>query len=337
MNEKKYFIVGVLGIVVVLSSVVIYNSSHNQSPASKEAGDVTTDSLLGCYAFQSNKDIYTLEIRHEHTVEDRTDISGVLSYSNFQKDSSSGSFNGTYSNEVVVGNYSFESEGMHSVRQIAFKKVGDAFIPGYGPSSSIHGVDTFTDTKNIQYEPEQVFVKTTICNQLRTFTEQDRIFSFTYNPFFSVFEDEKTLSKNWKLNAEENGVLLARLDIPQSYFSDTNFSGAMLTIGQSSAEKEIRECLTTSHLGPDTSVDATIDNFPAKKYHWTDAGAGNFYETTSYHTIVDGDCFVLEYTIHSTNIGNYTSEQNIQEFNKEKITKELEEIIKNISFHIQSD
>jgi hypothetical protein len=57
----------------------------------------------------------------------------LLSFKNFEKDSSSGTFTGTYNSAgILIADYSFQSEGMSSVMQVAFKKDGDNFIRGHG-------------------------------------------------------------------------------------------------------------------------------------------------------------------------------------------------------------
>lgn len=323
--------------MALITLLVVYLSSHETTTVITETPTSSAESLLGCYVFQSGNDIYTLEIRDEIAKENSLQISGVLSYDNFQKDSSSGSFIGTYTDGVLIGNYSFMSEGSHSERQIAFKKQENTFIAGYGPYETVNDIETFTDIHAISYDSKQEFTKSTQCNSLRTFTEQDGLFSFHYNPYFSVFEDKKMLSTNWRLDTTHTGILLARLDVPRSYFPQTNFSGATLTIGQSSDHNEITQCMAPLHDERTTSTEVLIDNFPARKYVWTDVAAGNYYETISYHTIVDGDCFVIEYTLHFTAIANYSPDQKITEFDKEKITNNIEQIIHSITFHINSD
>ena len=113
---------------------------------------------------------------------------------------------------------------------------------------------------------------------------------------------------------------------------NTNFSEAKLTVNTSTNPTEIKNC--TADLG---GTEATISGYSFKKYISTDAGAGNFYETTSYKGLLDGDCYRLEYTIHSTNIGNYPPELGIKEFDKAKVQDELERIVQSFKFLINSD
>lgn len=105
--------------------------------------------ILGCYEMTSGKDVYSLLIA---SVQDGK-FTGKLEFDNFEKDSSSGTYSGTYENEILLGDYSFQSEGMQSVMQVAFKKSGDTFVRGYGD------VDTtgtrFIDINNVAYDPSQ--------------------------------------------------------------------------------------------------------------------------------------------------------------------------------------
>lgn len=60
-------------------------------------------------------------------------------------------------------------------------------------------------------------------------------------------------------------------------------------------------------------------------------GAGNYYETTSYRTVYNDECYAIEYTIHSTNIDNYSPDQGITKFDKEKITSILDAMVQSFN------
>jgi len=113
--------------------------------------------IVGCYAVVFNKDVYTLNIQSQSG----ENFSGTLAFKNWEKDSSSGTFVGTYKDEILLGDYSFQSEGTYSVMQVIFKKTGDDFIRGYGEVKN-EGT-RFVDTNNITYDsssPLSVFKKT---------------------------------------------------------------------------------------------------------------------------------------------------------------------------------
>ncbi len=45
--------------------------------------------------------------------------------------------------ELLIADYSYNSEGIQSVRQIAFKKTGKTFIEGYGETETKNGKTIF--------------------------------------------------------------------------------------------------------------------------------------------------------------------------------------------------
>lgn len=63
-----------------------------------------------------------------------------------------------------------------------------------------------------------------------------------------------------------------------------------------------------------------------------DAGAGNFYEFTSYRAVQDGVCKVFEYTIQRSSVENYPEERGIKEFDRSAIVNVLEGILDTVQF-----
>lgn len=139
--------------------------------------------------------------------------------------------------------------------------------------------------------------------ELKTYTDPEGVFSFKYPLGFEVSGRE--------------GAIVSEINIPKSYMPKTNFSDAKLTINWSNQPSDIKNC----HGETNTS----------------DAGAGNFYETTTVKRIYDGDCYSFEYTIHSTNIGNYDPSQGIKEFDKVKIKSDLNGVINSFKYLVNSD
>lgn len=124
--------------------------------------DVGTEngSVLGCYVGGTSQDIYTLRVEQQNGQQ----VTGRLSFKNYQKDSSSGAFEGEYQDGILFGDYAFQSEGMDSVMEVAFKKVGDSFVRGYGDMT---GEAKFADADKITYDetsPLNVFKKTECVN-----------------------------------------------------------------------------------------------------------------------------------------------------------------------------
>lgn len=103
-------------------------------------------SILGCYVARIGQDVYTMNIQSENG----GNVSGTLDFDNFEKDSSSGVFTGTYKDGILLGDYAFQSEGMDSIMQVIFKKSGDDFVRGYGEVNQ-EGT-SFVDPMQVEYD-----------------------------------------------------------------------------------------------------------------------------------------------------------------------------------------
>ncbi len=323
-------------IIVILLGIGLYHFIKTQKI--EDNSNIVSDSksLIGCYVNHTGKDIYTLMISSE----DNGTLKGILSYNNFEKDSSSGTFSGTFSDGLLIGNYSFDSEGMHSDRQVIFKKDGDKLIQGFGDVKMENGKELFKDINNVTYDPKSTFTKSENC--VDNFKDSNDVFSFDHNSFFYVVEGDSTPTTDWRISNTDKGTLLAQMFVPKVYIPKTNFSGVKLTVGRSSDEKVIRSCDDTTGIINQENKDSITEKvklggYDFVKFTTSDAGAGNYYDTTGYRGIVDGDCYAIEYTIHSTNIGNYSPEQGIKEFDKSVIKNDLEKVIKSFKFLINSN
>jgi hypothetical protein len=283
-----------------------------------------TSSLEGCYVANLAKDVYTFDIQSDNNGV----VSGILAFNNSQKDSSSGTFQGTLTNDTLLGNYSFDSEGTRSNRQVIFKKAGDNLVEAFGPVKTVRGNEVFVTPLNVSYDPKSTFIKSATCTE--HFVGVNNTFAFDYNAFFQASEGVNS-GLEWRQNTTDKGVLLTSVSVPKSFMTGTNFSDARFTVGKSDDTTAIKNCVAVTN-GEVRGASKIISSHSFDKTTLNDAGAGNFYETTSYRGIVGGNCYAVEYTIHSTNIANYPPELGIKEFDKSKIKKELEKIVTSFKF-----
>ncbi|UIR57313.1 hypothetical protein LZQ00_05725 [Sphingobacterium sp. SRCM116780] len=131
--------------------------SSNSATQKEVAVETTTPLGLGCYVFNDNKDTVSLEI-----TSNEKEIKGNLTYSLAEKDKNSGSITGQLKDSILIADYTFQSEGTTSVRQVAFKVEGDTLIEGYGvfdPTGT-----TFKNVNNIDFTSKMPLIKTD-CNK----------------------------------------------------------------------------------------------------------------------------------------------------------------------------
>ena len=103
---------------------------------------------IGCYGYAKAGTKITFQIT-------RTDplVQGTLIYDWAEKDRSSGSFNGNFDNGLILGTYTFISEGIESSREIAFKVKDSTLIEGYGDVTAAGKITTFKNVDNLSFDP----------------------------------------------------------------------------------------------------------------------------------------------------------------------------------------
>lgn len=114
----------------------------------------TSESIVGCYVAELAKDVFTLLI----TSQKAESIEGELNIKNFEKDSSTGTIKGIYKEKVLLADYTFMSEGIESIGQVIFKKIGKNFVRGYGKPDDATGT-RFVDLSKITYDTSVIYKK----------------------------------------------------------------------------------------------------------------------------------------------------------------------------------
>ncbi len=168
---------------------------------------------------------------------------------------------------------------------------------------------------------------------MHMFTDAGKLFSFTYPSAVTISGGGVGYGTDWMVNATSSGMLLAKAVLPRTTQPKTNFSGATFTVGTSADPDAVANCLTDSN-GQTGSRKGTVvmGGVTYTKFQVSDAGAGNYYDTTSYKTVRDNQCYVVEYTIHSTNIGNYSLDQGIKAFDQVSVKKIMEAMVSSFAF-----
>jgi len=149
-----------------------------------------------------------------------------------------------------------------------------------------------------------------------TYVDNAKTFSFSYPKIFI---------------ATTTPDALVEVDIPRTYMPKTNFSEAKFAVLDSNNSVIVSTCLTATN-GETLAGTVNINGVTFTKMTLGDAGAGNFYDVTSYRTVRNNTCYALESVIHSTNIGNYSPDQGITEFDKTQIQGILDTIAQSFKF-----
>lgn len=162
-------------------------------------------------------------------------------------------------------------------------------------------------------------------------------FSIAYPIDFDAQDNyPATPSADWRLGADgTQGIKYFTLVVPRAFEPQTNFADATLTVGASAGSSAVAQCLAPDMEGEAAAAtsSATINGANFVVFRSTDAGAGNYYETTSYRTLHAGKCYAVEYTIHSSQIANYPQSYDLHPFDDATITGLMSRIVGTFKFN----
>ena len=109
-----------------------------------------------CYSAIIKKDTISMSLK----VKGNLIASGKLSYKFFEKDKNEGTLVGEIKGDTLFAEYTFMSEGVSSIREVAFLKKGNTYVEGYGDVVDDNkGKATFKDTKQLKFEGNIVLSK----------------------------------------------------------------------------------------------------------------------------------------------------------------------------------
>jgi membrane-bound inhibitor of C-type lysozyme len=163
---KNYLKIIILGIIVVIIvGVLIYYQRPKSGSLSDNPSVVSEEPIVGTYIGRLANDVYILTILSQQG----ESFTGTLDIKNFEKDSSTGTLKGTYKNGILLADYTFQSEGTESVGWVAFKKVANGFIRGFGnvdPETKTQSIDSnqLTFDLSVVYELSDTIVNSVIFN-----------------------------------------------------------------------------------------------------------------------------------------------------------------------------
>lgn len=150
------------GILFVFTLLVLIEFGCNQKPSKHigvsdslvTPGNADTSQIISkavnCYRYVIGRDSILLQLR-----QNGDSISGVMSFDNYEKDSSHGDIKGYEHKDTIYVLYNFFSEGMQSVMEIALLRSGNSLIRGVGPMVNKGDTVLYKDHSSIKYQAGQ--------------------------------------------------------------------------------------------------------------------------------------------------------------------------------------
>lgn len=144
---------------LIISACLFSCQERTKITGKKDINDTTTTQVpvaeQNCYTFVKGKDSAELSLITTGIVS-----TGELHYKWFEKDKNAGSIEGEMHGDTLVANYTFNSEGKQSVRQVAFLKKGNQLVEGFGDVEEKDGKVRFKDLSKLKFDDSMIFEKT---------------------------------------------------------------------------------------------------------------------------------------------------------------------------------
>ncbi|MFD2938900.1 hypothetical protein [Flavobacterium notoginsengisoli] len=125
------------------------------TPSPPKEAEIVEPAGDQCYAWRSNGSV----IEMSFNVNSHQEVNGKLSYNIVGKDKNEGSLIGNMKGDTLIADYTFSSEGVSSVREVAFLQKDGAFIEGYGDVVEANGKFTFKDKTKLKYDAKNTLTK----------------------------------------------------------------------------------------------------------------------------------------------------------------------------------
>lgn len=107
-------------------------NNNGQPETTTDVEEKSAPSLeVGCYVYDANGNRIVFEITDVSTT-----VLGNLSYALKEKDGNKGTFAGVMNDSVLLGKYTFISEGKESTREVAFLVEDAQLVEGFGELDS---------------------------------------------------------------------------------------------------------------------------------------------------------------------------------------------------------
>lgn len=163
------------------------------------------------------------------------------------------------------------------------------------------------------------------------FVDNGKTFSFVYPKDLVVSGGELGYTSSWRTNTQTLGLTLAKVTLSKLSQPKTNLSDSWFTVGTSSDAQAIKDCLVPTN-GERAKGTAVINGVTYTKIAFSDAGMSQYYDITSYRALHNGQCYTIEYTLHSVSMGVYSPDQGIKEFDTKKVVDTLESMAQSFVF-----
>ncbi len=143
--------------LIVITLIIVACNNSNKTETSVDTLEKATISkpnvavkpdtkIYDCYIGMLKKDTIILKL----IITDNS-VVGNLAYNFFEKDRNKGTIKGFVTGDTLFAKYTFYSEGVESVREVAFLTKNNSIHEGYGEQSEKNGETVFVNKAKLDF------------------------------------------------------------------------------------------------------------------------------------------------------------------------------------------
>ena len=133
--------------LLAASGLALLAACHEQSTQTAQEPPTAAPISPQCYAYRTDTDTVRLTLQTTQPT-----VTGQLAYRYFEKDRNQGTIQGTMHGDTLLADYTFQSEGRQSVREVAFLRRDIGFVEGYGPVTEQQGKTVFKLPRTLHFD-----------------------------------------------------------------------------------------------------------------------------------------------------------------------------------------
>ncbi|UUF12166.1 MULTISPECIES: hypothetical protein [Flavobacterium] len=125
------------------------------TPSPPKEAEIVEPAGDQCYAWRANGSVIELSFN----VNSHQEVNGKLSYNLVGKDKNEGTLIGNMKGDTIVADYTFNSEGTSSVREVVFLQKDGTLIEGYGDVVQANDKVSFKDKTKLKFDQKNTLTK----------------------------------------------------------------------------------------------------------------------------------------------------------------------------------
>ena len=141
--------------ILVMCMTILASCNNQSKQKSTSELPAKMNELATCFSYLKNNDKVLMNI----TITDDL-VVGDLFYKYAGKDKNTGKIKGQMHGDTLFADYTFMSEGINSVREVAFLKKDNAWNEGYGNVEEQNGKTVFKKNSVLKFETAKPLIKT---------------------------------------------------------------------------------------------------------------------------------------------------------------------------------